>query len=121
MRVIATLATAVLAAATFAAPAFAITITARVSGGATTIHAGPGDQYDVVGQIGAGEEIPIDHCTQNDSDSRHGSWGDAGIPLNGANATQWCHIPDYGWVRRGDIIGRGLVNVTPPDFSGPGW
>ncbi|WP_240229966.1 hypothetical protein [Devosia lacusdianchii] len=103
------------------APAYALTITARVSGGNIAVHSGPGGDYPILGRVADGSEIPIDHCTQTDSDSAFGSWGDAGYPLGGAGATQWCRIPDQGWVRRSGIVGRGLVNVTPPDFSGPGW
>ena len=103
------------------APAMAMTITARVSGGNIAVHAGPHDSYQVVGRIADGTEIPIDECTQVDSDSRDGTLGDAGYPLWGRSATQWCHIPDNGWVMRDNIVGRGLVNVTPPDFAGPGW
>lgn len=102
-------------------PALALTVTARVSGGNIAIHAGPHASYAVVGRVADGTEIPIDECTQRDADSRFGSWGDAGHPLRGRNAELWCHIPDTGWVRRSWIVGRGLVNVTPPDFSGPGW
>ena len=102
-------------------PAMAMTITARVSGGNIAVHAGPHDSYQILGSIADGTEIPIDECTQVDSDSRYGTLGDAGYPLWGANATQWCHIPENGWVRRDNIVGRGLVNVTPPDFAGPGW
>ena len=47
--------------------------------------------------------------------------GDAGYPLWGNSATQWCRIPGTGWVQRDWIVGRGLVNVTPPDFAGRGW
>ena len=102
-------------------PAHALTVTARVSGGAT-IHDRPSGHARVIGTLADGTEIPIDQCTQNDSDSRFGSWvGDAGYPLRGANARQWCHIPNTGWVDRSQIVGRGLVNVTPPDFVGPGW
>jgi hypothetical protein len=102
-------------------PAHAVTVTARVSGGAT-VHEGPGDRFAVIGTLADGTEIPVDQCTQNDSDSRFGSWiGDAGFPLRGANAKEWCRIPDTGWVARNQIVGRGLVNVTPPDFAGPGW
>lgn len=103
------------------APAAAMTITARVSGGTIAIHAGPHSSYPVLGRVANGTEIPIDECTQVDSDSRFGSLGDAGYPLWGRDAVQWCHIPDTGWVRRDSIAGRGLVNVTPPDFAGPGW
>ena len=99
-------------------PAQAMTITARVSGGTIDIHAGPGNRYPITGSVADGTEIPIDRCTQNDSDSRRGSWASG---LRGANATQWCRIPDTGWVLRSYIVGRGLVNVTPPDFDGPGW
>ncbi|WP_193335139.1 SH3 domain-containing protein [Devosia beringensis] len=103
-------------------PAQAMTITARVSGGNIAIHAGPSDRYELVGRVADGTEIPIDQCTQSDSDSRRGSWiGDAGYSLRGSDATLWCHIPDTGWVMRSNIVGRGLVNVTPPDFDGPGW
>ena len=110
----------VVAIALFAviAPAQAMTVTARVSGGNIAIHAGPGDRYATIGHVADGTEIPIDHCTQNDSDSRRGSWITG---LRGANATLWCRIPDTGWVMRSNIVGRGLVNVTPPDFDGPGW
>ncbi|HEV7292765.1 MAG TPA: hypothetical protein VGN79_10635 [Devosia sp.] len=121
MRPTRPLALAGLAVLAFAAPAQALTIAARVSGGDIAVRAGPGSGYGVVARIPDGTEIPIDQCTQNDSDSRWGSWGDAGVPLRGANATQWCRIPDYGWVDRSWIVGRGLVNVTPPDFLGPGW
>lgn len=102
-------------------PALALTITARVSGGNIAIHAGPHDSTAILGRVADGTEIPIDQCTQVDSDSRFGSFGDAGYGLRGRNATQWCRIPDVGWVRRDEIVGRGLVNVTPPDFAGPGW
>lgn len=113
---------AALVLATAAAPAAALTITARVSGGTIAIHSGPGERYAVIGRLADGTEIPIDRCTQNDSDSRFGTpFGDAGYALRGANATQWCRIPDTGWVKRNWIVGRGLVNVTPPDFAGPGW
>ena len=62
-----------------------------------------------------------DACTQLDSDSPRGTLGDAGHPLWGSSATQWCRIPGAGWVERSWIVGRGLVNVTPPDFAGQGW
>lgn len=120
MRAIA--AAIILASLAATLPAQALTVTARVSGGNIAIHAGPGDRYQVIGRIADGTEIPIDRCTQNDGDSRRGTlFGDAGYTLRGANATQWCRIPDTGWVKRSWIVGRGLVNVTPPDFSGPGW
>jgi hypothetical protein len=102
-------------------PALALTVTARVAGGNIAIHSGPGDRYPIVGRVADGTEIPIDECTQVDRESRRGHWGDAGTPLWGANAKQWCRIPDTGWVERSWIVGRGLVNVTPPDFSGAGW
>lgn len=92
------------------APAMAMTITARVAGGNISVHAGPHEFAPVVLRIADGIEITIDECTQVDSDSRYASFV---IP--------WCHIPETGWVRRDGIVGRGLVNVTPPDFSGPGW
>ena len=101
-----------------AGPVQAMTITARVSGGNIAIHAGPGERYAIIGRVADGTEIPIDRCTQNDSDSRYGSWVTG---LRGADATLWCQIPDTGWVMRSNIVGRGLVNVTPPDFDGPGW
>lgn len=103
------------------APGHAMTVTARVSGGNIAVHSGPNDGYPTVGRIADGSEIPIDYCTQTDSDSRIGSWGDAGHPLWPAGAEQWCRIPDTGWVKRSYIVGRGLSDVTPPDFSGPGW
>ena len=114
---------ALILAITFAGivPAAAMTITARVAGGTIAIHAGPHDSYPVVGRIANGTEIPIDQCTQVDSDARRGAFGDTGYPLSGQNAAQWCRIPETGWVQRDWIVGRGLVNVTPPDFSGPGW
>lgn len=105
----------------FATPALAMTVTARVSGGNIAIHAGPHASTAILGRVADGTEIPIDQCTQVDSDSRRGTLGDAGYPLWGNSAVQWCHIPDTGWVRRDSIVGRGLVNVTPPDFAGPGW
>jgi len=101
-------------------PAQAMTITARVAGGTIAIHAGPGERYDIIGRVADGTEIPIDQCTQNDADSRFGSWT-GGYALRGRDATLWCRIPDTGWVMRSNIVGRGLVNVTPPDFDGPGW
>ena len=112
---------ALLASLPLAAPAQAMTVTARVSGGNIAIHAGPGERYAIIGRVPDGTEIPIDECTQIDSDSRYGTLGDAGYPLWGNSAAQWCHIPDTGWVERSWIVGRGLVNVTPPDFAGPGW
>ena len=115
-----TIAAAMLVA--LAAPAQALTVTARVSGGDIAVHAGPDIRFEIVGHVRDGQEIPIDQCTQVDSDSRRGTWfGDAGHTLWPANATQWCRIPDYGWVDRSYIVGRGLVNVTPPDFLGSGW
>ena len=117
MRLVTALALTLLASA----PAAAQTVTARVSGGNIAIHAGPHDSYPIVGRLADGTEIPIDSCTQVDSDSRYGTLGDAGYPLWGRSATQWCHIPDTGWVERNWIVGRGLVNVTPPDFAGQGW
>jgi len=112
----------ILAMAAFAAPAQALTVTARVSSGTIAVHEGPGLGYRIVGRIADGTEIPIDECTQLDRDSRWGSWiGDAGYPLRGAGAREWCHIPNHGWVERNWIVGRGLVNVTPPDFAGRGW
>lgn len=111
-----------LALALATVPAAALTVTARVSGGDIAIHSGPGERYAIVGRLANGSAIPIDHCTQNDSDSRFGTlFGGGGFALRGANATQWCRIPDTGWVKRSWIVGRGLVNVTPPDFAGPGW
>ena len=105
-----------------AAPALALTVTARVSGGDIAVREGPGARYAIIGRLADGAEIPIDACTQNDADSPHGSWiGDAGHTLRGAGATQWCRIPGQGWVERSWIVGRGLVNVTPPDFAGAGW
>lgn len=122
MRALTSLALAALATAALLAPAAAMTVTARVSGGNIAVHTGPGDGFAVVGRLADGTEIPIDYCTQTDSDSRTGSWiGDAGHTLWPANAATWCRIPDYGWVPRSWIVGRGLVNVTPPDFAGPGW
>jgi hypothetical protein len=122
MRALTSLALAVIATTTLVAPALALTVTARVSGGNIAIHAGPDDRFQIVGYVREGQDIQVDYCTQTDSDSRRGSWiGDAGHTLWPANATQWCRIPDQGWVDRSYIVGRGLVNVTPPDFVGPGW
>ncbi len=113
---------AALAALALSAPAQALTITARVSGGNIAVHEGPDARFAIIGQLRDGQEIPVDYCTQTDSDSRSGSWiGDAGHTLWPRGATTWCRIPDYGWVDRSYIVGRGLVNVTPPDFVGPGW
>ena len=113
---------AILIALAAALPAQALTVTARVSGGNIAVHEGPGFRYAIVGRLGDGSEIPIDACTQTDSDSAHGAWiGDAGYSLRGDGATQWCRIPGQGWVDRSYIVGRGLVNVTPPDFAGSGW
>lgn len=122
MRALAIFTVAALAAITLAGPAQAITITARVSGGNIAVHAGPDARFDIVGYVRDGEEIPVDSCTQVDSDSRFGTWfGDAGHTLWPNGATQWCRIPDFGWVDRSYLTGRGLVNVTPPDFNGKGW
>ena len=122
MRALFSLALALLASAALAAPAAALTVTARVSGGNIAVHDGPDSRFAVIGQLREGQEIPIDYCTQTDSDSRRGSWiGDAGHTLWPNGAATWCRIPDYGWVQRSYIVGRGLVNVTPPDFVGSGW
>ncbi len=122
MRALVPFALAALAAVTLASPALGMTVTARVSGGTIPVHAGPDDRYAVVGYVADGTEIPVDQCTQTDSDSNRGSWiGDAGHTLWPAGAKTFCRIPDYGWVARNQIVGRGLVNVTPPDFAGPGW
>lgn len=122
MRNLARPAIAVLALLALALPAQAMNVTARVSGGAIAVHTGPDDRFPIVGRIADGTEITIDYCTQTDSDSRRGSWiGDAGHTLWPAGAKTFCRIPDYGWVARNQIVGRGLVNVTPPDFAGPGW
>ena len=122
MRALAPLALAAIAALALATPAQALTITARVTGGNPAVHAGPHDGFHIVGRVHDGEEIPIDYCTQVDRDSDTGSWfGDAGHPLWPAGARQWCRIPDFGWVDRSYLTGRGLVNVTPPDFAGKGW
>lgn len=74
MRVFARLALAAFALAALALPAQALTVTARVSGGNIAVHSGPGLSYRIVGRIADGTEIPIDECTQNYSDSWHGSW-----------------------------------------------
>ena len=117
-----TLPFAILIALAAALPAQALTVTARVSGGNIAVYEGPGFRYAIVTRLSDGAEIPIDACTQNDSDSTHGTWiGDAGYSLRGDGATQWCRIPGTGWVDRRYIVGRGLVNVTPPDFAGSGW
>lgn len=121
MRALAAILLATLASLAVTAPVLAETVTARVSGGNIAVRTGPGDRFAMVGRIPDGTEIPIDYCTQTDSDSAFGSWGDAGQPLWGAGAEQWCRIPGTGWVKRSYIVGRGLVNVTPPDFAGPGW
>ena len=115
-----TLATAALVV--LATPALALTVTARVSGGNIPVYAGPDDRFDVVAYLREGQEIPVDYCTQTDSDSDVGSWiGDAGHTLWPANAPTYCRIPDLGWVTRSYIVGRGLSTITPPDFLGPGW
>lgn len=122
MRALAPLTIAILAGLALCGPAAALTVTARVSGGNIPVYAGPDDRFDVVGYLREGQDIPVDYCTQTDSDSRSGAWiGDAGHTLWPANATTYCRIPDLGWVQRSYITGRGLVNVTPPDFLGPGW
>ena len=122
MRALARLTLIPLALMAIALPAQAMTVTARVSGGNIAIHSGPDDRFPIVGRIADGTEIPIDYCTQTDSDSRRGSWiGDAGHTLWPAGAKTFCRIPDTGWVQRNQIVGRGLVNVTPPAFAGPGW
>lgn len=120
MRVSLALALSTIAILT-ASSAQAMSVTARVIANAAAVHTGPGDNFPILSRLLIDTEIPVDECTQVDSDSRFGSWGDAGYPLWGAHAKRWCHIPDYGWIARDDIAGRGLVNVTPPDFSGPGW
>jgi hypothetical protein len=121
LKIMRTVLIAALAVCLTALPAQAMTITARVSGGNIAIHTGPHHSYPVVGRLADGTEIPIDECTQVDGDSRRGTLGDAGYPLWGNGAAQWCHIPETGWVERSWIVGRGLVNVTPPDFAGQGW
>ncbi len=122
MRALIPLALAALALGSAVLPVQAMTVTARVSGGNIAVHTGPDDRFPIIGRIADGTEIPIDQCTQTDSDSRRGSWiGDAGHTLWPAGAKTFCRIPDYGWVARNQIVGRGLVNVTPPDFAGPGW
>ena len=122
MRALAKLTIATAALLALAGPALAMTVTARVSGGTIPVHSGPDDRFAVVGYVEDGTEIPIDQCTQTDSDSDTGSWiGDAGHTLWPDGAKTFCRIPDYGWVARNQIVGRGLVNVTPPDFAGPGW
>ena len=122
MRALVKFSIAATALVALAAPAMALTVTARVSGGNIPVYAGPDDRFEIVGYLAEGQEIPVDQCTQTDSDSATGSWiGDAGHTLWPANATTYCRIPDTGWVARSYIVGRGLINVTPPDFLGPGW
>jgi hypothetical protein len=121
MRVFPALAIATMLSAAFVNSAQAMVITARVSGGAAPVHAGPDERHPVIGYLEPGAEILVDYCTQVDRESRHGGIGDAGHPLWGSSATRWCRIPDLGWVERNDIVGRGLSTVTPPDFAGPGW
>ncbi|MBJ6987461.1 MULTISPECIES: hypothetical protein [unclassified Devosia] len=120
-RTIVGVAAAVLASATLIAPTFALTITARVSGGNIAVYDQPREGARIVARLMDGQEIPVDECTQNDSDSYWGSFGDAGHRLRGKFARQYCHIPELGWVDRSWIVGKGLVNVTPPDFHGAGW
>lgn len=107
---------ALVASLLLATPALALTVIARVSGGNIAIRSGPGEHYAIIGRAPNGSEIPIDQCTQRDSDSRRSDFD-----FGGAASRQWCHIPDQGWVDRTSIVGRGLVSVTPPDFAGPGW
>ena len=45
------------------APALALTVTARVSGGNIAIHAAPHGGSAIVGRVADGTEIPIDRCT----------------------------------------------------------
>ncbi len=122
MRALTILALAALAAASFVATAQAMTATARVSGGTASVHTGPDNRFPIIGRLADGTEIQVDYCTQTDSDSNKGSWiGDAGHTLFPAGAQTFCRIPDYGWVSRNMLVGKGLVNVTPPDFAGKGW
>lgn len=122
MRALTTIAVLATAFGALEVPAMAASVTARVSGGNIAVHTGPDDRYPVVGRLANGTEIQVDYCTQTDGDSRRGTlFGDGGHMLWPSGAKTFCRIPDYGWVERSWIVGRGLVNVTPPDFAGPGW
>ncbi|MCR6673944.1 hypothetical protein [Devosia ginsengisoli] len=79
------LALAILIALAAAVPAQALTVTARVSGGNIAVHEGPGFRYAIIGRLADGMEIPIDACTQNDSDPA-GAVGSA-MPATACAAT----------------------------------
>ena len=107
---------ALMASLAIATPAMAITVNARVSGGPIAVYNGPGDSTGIVGRLEDGAEILVDYCqtVDRDVDRRRGDYRPFG-------RTEFCRIPDYGWVRRTYIVGQGLIHVTPPDFLGRGW
>lgn len=123
MRALVPIVLAALSSLVAVAPATAAgTVTARVTGAIASVHTGPDTRFPIVGQLADGTVIEVDYCTQTDRDSDRGSRiGMAGHTLWPRGAKTFCRIPDYGWVARNEITGRGLSTITPPDFSGPGW
>jgi len=91
---------AALALLLLAAPAMAEP-TARVSGGNINVRSGPSRDYPVIGKLPNGAQVPLDYCTRND---------------------RWCLVTDTGWVDASYLVGwSGRMQVTPPNFMGPGW
>ena len=90
---------AALAALLLAAPALAAP-PVRVTG-TLNVRSGPGHDYGVIGQLPKGSQIELDYCTRND---------------------RWCLVKDYGWVDASYLVGwSAKMQVTPPNFAGPGW
>lgn len=107
---------ALIASFAIATPAMAITVTARVSGGPIPVYSDVGDRTGIVAILEDGVEIPIDRCMSTDQGSYDSYSRPNTFPFNGYQ-TVFCRIPDLGWVKRSFIVGRGLVNVVPPDHN----
>jgi len=75
--------------------------TARVSGGNVAVRTGPSPFYGIIGRIPDGTEVTLDYCTRDD---------------------RWCFVTNTGWVDASWLVGwSAKIQVTPPDFMGPGW
>jgi hypothetical protein len=113
------LALALLGAAPLAAiaPAQALTITARVAADRVAIRDLPSDDARIVGRLAKGEEVPVDECRKVQGEEYSDERDAAGNRLYPREWYDWCRIPDVGWVPQGDLLGKGLVNVTQPDFT----